>query len=698
LKITRGKHPRSVQLDRNIFTGLKTKFALTGLIFASLFFLALNGAAQVNSWTNPASGNWHDPSWSLGVLPNSNQWQTALTNAGWKAVAINRTTALNHPSSLSISDLFVTTPIDSFNTLMLNFAGREWPLRVGNSFYLGVNSAFLTLDSALQVAGAFIIDGTVTHTDYSEVSAPFVYLGNIVDGPTAYYNLTNGILTISNRFFVGPHSYGIVRQHGGSNRVNELRVGYGAYELHGGSIAANTLKIGSNFGFFDQYGGTVVVTNPLIVGENDGSFISSHNIWGQYLLTNGTLRTPAIRVGTPNDALGRGGAEGRFIQYGGSNITTTLQVGAGGTGNTFHVNYILTNGWLLSSSSTLGPGYDVSFSHSGGSHLIDGPLNIRGVRDPSFPPRSPNYGLWEGALLRSRSVTVSNGLFFHIDGTNEIAGDLLLAGSSDMFTDYILLDGCLTCSNTIARVGRSTVRRYSYDRFRQDGGVHVVAGVLDLAGPDPDGVVYEFSGGQLIAPHIRVANGIFVHYYGSGVISNPGTITLAGAHWEESASDTSLGALRLDTAATDSIITFYLTPATLRFLSSAGQPWAPDARLVIQNWNGSTSGGGSHRIIFGNSGSALTAQQLRQIRFRHPAGFPSGDYPARILSTGEIVAAPRPSLVSARSGSRVVLQWPAGYTLQTAANISGPFSDINTSSPYDIQPGSEPQRYFRLRQ
>jgi hypothetical protein len=44
----------------------------------------------------------------------------------------------------------------------------------------------------------------------------------------------------------------------------------------------------------------------------------------------------------------------------------------------------------------------------------------------------------------------------------------------------------------------------------------------------------------------------------------------------------------------------------------------------------------------------------------------------------------------------IVLNWPAGYTLQTATNISGPFTDINTASPYTIQPGSERQRYFRL--
>jgi hypothetical protein len=660
---------------------------------AGLFCFAVTGDAQVNSWIKPTSGNWHElSSWSLGVLPRSNQWEIVLTNAGWKAVAIDRTTALNHPSSLHVPHLTVSSPADSFNTLMLNFSGREWPLRVGNAFVLGPNSAFLTLDSGLYVRGAFIVDGTVRHADFSEVSTPILYMGNIIDGPTTDYNLTNGILTVSNRFFIGPHSYGVVRQYGGSNRVEELLLAYGEYQMHGGTVAARTLKIGAPFSLFNQYGGDVSVTNPLIVGENVAAFTSPYNIWGRYLIAGGTLRTPAIRVGTPNDAFSHGGAEGIFIQYGGSNITTTLQVGAGGTGNTFHVNYTLTNGWLLSSSTTVGPGYDVSFSHSGGFHLIDGPLTIRGVPDPSSAfVTLPHYGLWPGASLKSGSLTVSNGLFFHIGGTNQIAGNLLLSASPVMATEYILLDGLLSASNTIARLARH------YDnRFRQDGGVHVVAGVLDVSRPDRSGILYELSGGQLIAPDIRLANGLFAHY-GSGVISNRGTITLAGVEFEESRRNTSLGALRLDSAEADSFISIFHTFGTLRFLPSAAQNWAPDARLLIRYWRGSSSGGGDQQIIFGNSSAGLTAQQLRQIRFRDPAGFLLGDYPARILSTGEIVPAPRPSLVVSRNGSRMVLQWPTGYTLQTATNIAGPFSDTTAASPYGFEMGNNPLRYFRLR-
>ena len=679
--------------------------ALTRSFVTFSFFVALTGAAQVNSRTNPASGNWHDPSWSLGVLPNSSQTAIMVTNSGWKAVAVTRTTATSFPSSLNIRNLTVSSPVDSFNTLMLNFAGRESPLRVAESFHLGSNSVFLTLDSGLRVGNAFNIDGIVNHTDFSDVSASSILLGNTAPpaefDPFAYsaeYNLTNGTLTVGDRLFIGVSSPSTVRHYGGSNHVNELRVGLGRYLLWGGTLAANTLKIGSQFGEFFHLAGDVSVTNPVIVGANDGFFTSNTNLSGHYTMRGGTLRAPAIRVGTPNDASSLG-AEGSFNQEGGTNITSTLHVGAGGMGNTFRCRYDLHVGGLLrSSSTTVGPGYAVWFFHVTAFHLIDGPLNLLGVRDPSatFMNR-PFYQLGGNGTLRCHSLTVSNGLFVQTSGTNDINGDLLLA-SSDMPTEYNLFDGRLTASNTIARVGR-----FTNDYFHHEGGVHVVANALSLTGPSPDGVVYEltrtsmFTYPELIAPHIRITNGAFRHYRG-GSISNSGTITLAGGQWQEGiAANTQLGALRLGSASANSMITFIHTLGIIRFLPSAAQPWAPDGRLLIKSWSGSTNGGGDHQIIFGNSSAGLTAQQLSQIRFRNPAGLPPGDYAARILSTGEIVPVSQPSLAYTRNGSRLTIQWPSGYTLQTATNISGPFTDINQGSPYEIQLGTEPQRYYRLR-
>ncbi len=74
-------------------------------------------SAQVNSWTNPASGYWEEQNWSLGTLPGPEQ-SILLTNAGWKALAIGPNTVRDYPQTLSIDSLTVSSPIDSFNVLL----------------------------------------------------------------------------------------------------------------------------------------------------------------------------------------------------------------------------------------------------------------------------------------------------------------------------------------------------------------------------------------------------------------------------------------------------------------------------------------------------------------------------------------------------------------------------------------------------
>src|SRR5437868_9570440 len=97
------------------------KFRIAG-VGRSLSFVALMMAfcpnsvlGQVNSWISPTSGSWEDQeSWSLGVLPNATQ-SVALTNAGWKALAVDANTAQNFPQSMQIQGMQIASPADSFN-------------------------------------------------------------------------------------------------------------------------------------------------------------------------------------------------------------------------------------------------------------------------------------------------------------------------------------------------------------------------------------------------------------------------------------------------------------------------------------------------------------------------------------------------------------------------------------------------------
>ena len=88
--------------------------------------------------------------------------------------------------------------------------------------------------------------------------------------------------------------------------------------------------------------------------------------------------------------------------------------------------------------------------------------------------------------------------------------------------------------------------------------------------------------------------------------------------------------------------------AILRFANSSGQTWGGGI-LHIRNWSGSLSGGGGNQVIFGNSSAGLTPAQVAQIRFDY---FPSTQYTAKILPTGEVVPNP--------SGAAECPQWPVG--------------------------------------
>jgi len=51
-----------------------------------------------------------------------------------------------------------------------------------------------------------------------------------------------------------------------------------------------------------------------------------------------------------------------------------------------------------------------------------------------------------------------------------------------------------------------------------------------------------------------------------------------------------------------------------------------------------------------------------------------------------------------QSTNRFILAWPPGWTLQSAAEVSGPWEDVPATSPYTVNVELERNRFFRLRQ
>src|SRR5688572_14621420 len=200
----------------------------------------LSSFGAVNSWLKPTSGNWEEPQWSAGMLPNYGH-AVMITNAGWKAVQIGTTTAQNFPDSLTVYSLTVSSPVDSYNTLLLNYAGFDRPLTVNYSLTVRSGSAMSMFSSALRLAGptgvGLSIGGEFNQNDSSQV------IGNQADvgwvGP-GVYNLNSGVVQLQHLWVGGPN-HGVFNQNGGSNAPGILHLEPGGtYNLRAGRFNGTT--------------------------------------------------------------------------------------------------------------------------------------------------------------------------------------------------------------------------------------------------------------------------------------------------------------------------------------------------------------------------------------------------------------------------------------------------------------------------
>src|SRR5215469_12457490 len=219
------------------YAAMKTCAGLSGrLVVFGLCCSSLSLSGQINSWTNPVSAPWDSLNWSLGVLPGAGQ-TILITNAGWKAVGISSATALNNPLTLNIAALTVSSPVNTFNTLLLNYVGLSSPLVIGggtNAVQLTIasNSAVVMLSSALQVTNAgantnaaVSLGGTFTESVASRVSAAQLNVGDIGPG---VFNLTNSLLQVGVESIFGNANF---TQVGGTNSAGVLHMRGGHYVL-----------------------------------------------------------------------------------------------------------------------------------------------------------------------------------------------------------------------------------------------------------------------------------------------------------------------------------------------------------------------------------------------------------------------------------------------------------------------------------
>lgn len=137
-------------------------------------------------------------------------------------------------------------------------------------------------------------------------------------------------------------------------------------------------------------------------------------------------------------------------------------------------------------------------------------------------------------------------------------------------------------------------------------------------------------------------------------IGDSSAMKLAGGTFATGGNSETLGTLTLSA---NSTIDLGSGASILSFGDSSARTWTGGTTLVINNWSGSLTGGGTDQIYFGSNSNSLTSAQLAQIVFHDPFGPGSGDIPAIFLPSGEIVPIPEPGTVIAGFALVGMLTW-----------------------------------------
>jgi hypothetical protein len=357
-----------------------------------------------------------------------------------------------------------------------------------------------------------------------------------------------------------------------------------------------------------------------------------------------------------------------------SNFTVSGPIGQG---NEFLLNFAGGSGALhVLSNFNVGFNGTVACDHSGfqvdGTMLVDGFVNQDGpgtniigqllylaTNGTAFYNQTNGF-VFAGNLSVGSLPTGADGSFWQMNGTNIIQSTLRIAGANSPFTSYEIDAGSLSAGNLVLS---------AFSEFDLFGGVVNATNIV-------------LDGATALLRHT------------GGTLNNVGTFTFGGGAFISSQPE-NLGKLVLTNDSGDDMNGF-----TQQFAKSSALAWNGTGFLHITNWVGSTNGGGANQFIVGNSAAGLTVAQLSRILFENPSGFSTGSYPARILSTGEVVPTGQPILFIARSGANVIVSWlPNGnFVLQSASNLSGPYSDVvGAGNPYTNTPSIGGKKFYGLR-
>ena len=419
-------------------------------------------------WNSPGSGRWDFQSNWGGGSPGSG-YGAFITNATSKTITIDSFTSSN---AMSISNLWVSAPTNSVNTLLLN-AGLATPFRIHDNFFVLGGGALMVSNSAVQMnsgtpstnafanGSSVIFDGPAIFNSSSldTVNAFDLTIGNATPGSLAMTNSTlnaydlfvgsgaSGTANFNNTTVVLNRSLFIATAAGISGSVN----------IVGGSFVATDCCNGIPSLVFERGNGQMTISSNATVQFDSallGSFHGSASLTlqsgslsfaGPLQLENGTLNLQGgtMSVAT-NFTLAAGSnsmAEANFS--GGTLIVTngSILVGSGGNGS-----MTVSNATVIARQIKLGG--TTSSAHGLFRQLVGSIVKVLGIGNAADDGLSTNDLEVDGGDLdvSGAAITVGDGhdALFTVTGGTVEAGALNVGYTSGFTGTFNQSGGAVT--------------------------------------------------------------------------------------------------------------------------------------------------------------------------------------------------------------------------------------------------------------
>ena len=224
---------------------------------------------QTNSWISSTDGFWDEARlWSLAEPPSIAQSAILITNAASETVMIDSITASSFTSALTISNLSVSAPSGSINTLFLDNTGTI-ALHILNGLTIGIDfddpfdaggSELIVSNSTLMVDG--LLGGELEDGGTMVVAGGSLIATNCSLLVAAIFDPGGGLLIVSN---------GVVQAR--DVTVTSFDAGIGRVEVIGGIVTlSSSLTVG---GSPESHGSLLVANGGLLVVTNNTTLVGS---------------------------------------------------------------------------------------------------------------------------------------------------------------------------------------------------------------------------------------------------------------------------------------------------------------------------------------------------------------------------------------------------------------------------------------